>query len=113
MTGDGTAAAVAWLMPFVVLCPTAAEQDLFLQRISERLGVGLDALRADLAARLPAGDPRRHAAPSRCGVDHDALREVIRPALVALRLGCPLTAIYALEDGVAGLLARPGMRDAA
>ena len=93
-SAEQTSAAVAWLMRYVLMCPTAAAQDAFLARIAERLDVDLDALRADLRARLPRGDPRRVAPAPRAPL-------LLRAAAYAMRLGCPATARACLEEAIA------------
>ena len=95
-SAEGKAAAVAQLMQYVVLCPTAAAQDAFLARIAERLDVDLEALRADLRARLPRGDPRRAAV-----VPEPRALLLLRASAAAARLGCPATARACLEDALA------------
>jgi hypothetical protein len=93
-SAEQRAAAVAWLMPYVMLLPAAAAQDAMLGRMSERLGVHPDALRADLRARLPRGDGRRVVP------EPPALR-LLRASATAARLGCPATARACLEDALA------------
>ncbi len=87
------AAAVRWLMPYVLLYRTAVEQDEWLRRIAWRLDVDLDALRLDLSARLP----RSRWSPG--------ARLLVEAALRAVRTGIPATATYCLEDALAEMAA--------